>query len=106
MTDMREMVASKAEAILFRRLVEQRLEGYTIAASLEIANAIQPEIDRRVAEERAKLLEQLREVARQFHYHGYWDGQAALFPEGEDCQKNFEEYADLLAQFEKENSDG
>ena len=76
MTDMREAVA---------RVIVTKYKEYWPGSwpakpeALGLAEAalslMQPEIDRRVAEERAKLLERLRdELCRDAYMIGYWDG--------------------------------
>jgi hypothetical protein len=40
MTDMRDKIAKVSEEIMFRRLVQEKLVGYTLKTSEEIADAI------------------------------------------------------------------
>ena len=64
-------------------------------STIDLANAIMPEIDRRVAEERAKLLEGLAD---------YLEGYAGGHHMAQSCAQVVRTWPELLAQFEKENS--
>jgi len=100
MTDMREAVA---RAILNHRSYLQTDTEWAIQDDetrhwyLGLADAalllMQPEIDRCVAEERAKLLERLREPSNDMIQAGDTAGRPSEFV-----------WKDMLAQFEKENS--
>jgi len=106
MTDMREAVA---RAILNHRSHLQTDTEWAIQDDetrhwyLGLADAalllMQPEIDRRVAEERAKLLERLREPSE-----GMENAGRAGLPLDVDSDYAPIVWRDMLAQFEKENS--
>ena len=126
MTDMREAVARIIDpstwAVLDSYLADAKRKyaksnaGYdpeafkdrkSLAKAAEIEALMQPEIDRRVAEERAKLLERLREpseemlscVAEAFY-------EASNMTRWESKGRAAQAFEFALAQFEKENSDG
>ena len=105
MTDMREAVAralAKHDRIEICSDASYALSSYGPKADAALS-LMQPEIDRRVAEERAKLLERLREPSE-----GMWDaGEQAWMC----CDLNDPDtypvrdcFRAMLAQFEKENS--
>jgi hypothetical protein len=112
MTDMREAVARARLALNNQRQCDETGEMCIVSRQalnevLAVYDAMQPEIDRRVADERAKLLERLREpseemlscVAEAFY-------EASNMTRWESKGRAAQAFEFALAQFEKENSDG
>lgn len=98
MTDMREAVAralAKHDRIEICSDASYALSSYGPKAEAALS-LMQPEIDRRVAEERAKLLERLREPT------------FTMIDAGQEARLNerlvSKVWKAMLAQFEKENS--
>jgi hypothetical protein len=103
MTDMREAVAMAIYLAYAQhpeadwRAVDDRMKAGVWYPQAEAAlSLMQPEIDRRVAEERAKLLERLREPT------------FTMIDAGQEARLNerlvSKVWKAMLAQFEKENS--
>ena len=104
MTDMREAIAralAKHDRIEICSDASYALSSYGPKADAALS-IMQPEIDRRVAEERAKLLERLREPTHEMIRRL----NAACDTPDVQMAWVFPYIADMLAQFEKENSDG
>ena len=111
MTDMREAVAralAKHDRIEICSDASYALSSYGPKADAALS-LMQPEIDRRVAEERAKLLERLRDLAAgPAAWLDSWAMHTGNCNGGYVCTCGLTlartEAEQLLAQFEKENS--
>lgn len=101
----REFDKMPVNRLQLREWARQAMCGFNDATqddAYEAADALQPEIDRRVAEEKAKLLERLREPSE------------TMIEAGVDRTQHFDLephlargiWQAMLAQYEKDNSDG
>ena len=107
MTDMREAVAralAKHDRIEICSDASYALSSYGPKADAALS-LMQPEIDRRVAEERAKLLERLREPSEgMIEAGGTLLGDLECMMWATDSLRAAEMFKAMLAQFEKESS--
>ena len=99
MTDMREAIARAIVKANWPKFSESDIDemwmGYLLEAEAALS-LMQPEIDRRVAEERAKLLERFDE-----------DALEEIISDSLEMDWRPRDAARaIIAQFEKENSDG
>jgi len=112
MTDMREAVARAIITANWPSLsdndVDEMLEGYLFDADAALS-LMQPEIDRRVAEERAKLLKQLRGLSDELEddfTDAIGDSLDVDWGPRDGARNCVIAFNLTLAKFEKENSDG
>ena len=104
MEQMRERVARAICPSPWDR-IGKLLQDFYLKCADAALSLMQPEIDRRVAEEKAALLERLREPSEAMKEVG---GRRLDDLEGiwaSDFDRSAEVFTVMLAQFEKENSD-
>ena len=112
MTDMREAIARAIVKANWPKFSESDIDemwmGYLLEAEAALS-LMQPEIDRRVAEERAKLLERLRGLSDELEddfTDAIGDSLDVDWGPRDGARNCVIAFNLTLAKFEKENSDG